>query len=148
MRRKILYATDFSKPSLAAFPAALAAARREGGDLVALHVLPPPVEPDALSYVPARMYDEMKAAVVGQARRRLDALVRRAAKARVKARAELVEGIPHEEIPRAARRHRAALVVVGTHGRTGLARLLMGSVAARVIGTCPCPVLTIGRKHR
>jgi universal stress protein A len=143
MPRRVVYATDFSKPSLAAFPAALAAARREGGELVVLHVLPPPVGPDAMSYVPARMYEEMKAAVVGQARRRLDALVRRAARARVRARLELVEGLPHEEIPRAARRHRAALVVVGTHGRTGLARLLMGSVAARVIGTCPCPVMTI-----
>jgi universal stress protein A len=94
------------------------------------------------------MYEEMKAAVVARAKRRLDALIRRAAKTRVRARAELVEGLPHEEISRAARRHRAALVVVGTHGRTGLARLLMGSVAARVIGTCPCPVMTIGRRRR
>src|SRR5512142_824235 len=148
MARKVVYATDFSKPSLSAFPAALAAARREGGELVVLHVLPPPVGPDAISYVPARMYEEMKAAVVGQAKRRLGALVDRAARTRVRARPELVEGIPHEEIPRAARRHRAVLVVMGTHGRTGLARLLMGSVAARVIGTCPCPVMTIGAGRR
>jgi len=147
MPRKVLYATDFSRASLSAFPAALAAARREGGSLVVLHVLPPPIGPDAMSYVPARMYEEMKAAVVGQARRRLDAVVRRAGRARVRARRELVEGLPHEEIRRAARRHRAALVVLGTHGRTGLARLLIGSVAARVIGTCPCPVMTVGKRR-
>ncbi|HKB72261.1 MAG TPA: universal stress protein [Thermoanaerobaculia bacterium] len=148
MKKKIVYATDFSRPSLAAFSAALSAARREGADLVVLHVLPPPVGPDAMSYVPERMYEEMKAAVVRQARRKLAALVRRAEKGRVRARAELVEGIPHEEIPKSARKHRASLVVVGTHGRTGLARLLMGSVAARVIGTCPCPVMTIRGKRR
>ena len=148
MNKRVVYATDFSRPSLAAFPAAIEAARARGGDLVVLHVLPPPVGPDAMSYVPARMYDEMKAAVVAQATRRLASLVKRAGKARVRARAELVEGIPHEEIPRSARKNRAALVVVGTHGRTGLARLLMGSVAARVIGTCPCPVMTIRGTRR
>lgn len=148
MARKVVYATDFSKPSLSAFPAALGAARRDGAELVVLHVLPPPVGPDAMGYVPPRMYEEMKAAIVGQAKRRLDALVRRAARSRVRARSELVEGVPHEDIPRAARRHRAELVVMGTHGRTGLARLLMGSVAARVIGTCPCPVMTIGAGRR
>ena len=148
MGRRIVYATDFSRASLAALPAALAQARREQGELVVLHVLPPPVGPDAMSYVPERMYVEMKAAVVRQARNRLAALVRRAARARVRARAELVEGIAHEEIPRSARRNRAALAVLGTHGRTGLARLLMGSVAARVIGTCPCPVMTIRGTRR
>jgi nucleotide-binding universal stress UspA family protein len=63
----------------------------------------------------------------------------------VRARPLLVEGLPQEEIPRVARRARALLVVVGTHGRTGIARLLMGSVAAQVIGTSPCPVMTIRR---
>ena len=142
MKKKVVYATDFSRPSLPAFSAALAASRRDGADLIVLHVLPPPIGADAMSYVPERMYEEMKAAVVRQANRRLAALVRRAEKRGVRARAEVVEGLPHEEIPKAARRHRASLVVVGTHGRTGLARLLMGSVAARVVGTCPCPVMT------
>jgi len=53
--------------------------------------------------------------------------------------------LPQEEIPRAARKLKAAFVVAGTHGRTGIARLLMGSVAAQVIGTSPCPVMTIRR---
>jgi nucleotide-binding universal stress UspA family protein len=143
MKKKVVYATDFSRPSLPAFSASLSAARREGADLVVLHVLPPPIGPDAMTYVPERMYDEMKAAVVRQANRRLAALVRRAEKRGVRARAEVVEGLPHEEIPRAARRHRASLVVVGTHGRTGLSRWLLGSTAGAVVTDAPCSVLVV-----
>jgi universal stress protein A len=145
MRKSVLYATDFSRPSLAALPHAIAAAKERRADLVVLHVLPPPVGPDAMGYVPSRMYEEMKAAVVKAAQRRLALLVARVSRARLRARSLLVEGLAQEEIPRAARRVHAGLVVVGTHGRTGIARLLMGSVAAQVIGTSPCPVLTIRR---
>jgi universal stress protein A len=145
MRKSVLYATDFSRPSLAALPHAIAAAKERRAELIVLHVLPPPIGPDAMGYVPSRMYDEMKAAVVKDAQRRLAVLVARVSRARLRARSLLVEGLPQEEIPRTARRVKAALVVVGTHGRTGIARLLMGSVAAQVIGTSPCPVLTIRR---
>jgi universal stress protein A len=145
VRKTVLYATDFSRPSLAALPHAIAAARERRAELVVLHVLPPPVGPDAMSYVPSRMYEEMKAAVVRNARRRLELLVARVSRAKVRSRWLLVEGLPQEEIPRAARKLKAALVVAGTHGRTGIARLLMGSVAAQVIGTSPCPVMTIRR---
>ena len=145
MRKSVLYATDFSRPSLAALPHAIAAARERHAELVVLHVLPPPIGPDAMGYVPSRMYDEMKAAVVKDTQRRLALLVGRVVRAKLRARALLVEGLPQEEIPRVARRVRAKLVVVGTHGRTGIARLLMGSVAAQVIGTSPCPVMTIRR---
>ena len=145
MRKSVLYATDFSRPSLAALPHAIAEAKERRAELVVLHVLPPPIGPDAMGSVPSRMYDEMKAAVVKDAERRLALLVARIARARLRARALLVEGLPQEEIPRVARRVGAKLVVVGTHGRTGIARLLMGSVAAQVIGTSPCPVMTIRR---
>ena len=145
MSKTVLYATDFSRPSLAALPHAIAAARERRAELVVLHVLPPPVGPDAMSYVPARMYEEMKAAVVRNARRRMDLLVSRVSRAKVRSRWLLAEGLPQEEIPRAARKLKAVLLVAGTHGRTGIARLLMGSVAAQVIGTSPCPVMTIRR---
>jgi universal stress protein A len=145
VRKTVLYATDFSRPSLAALPHAIAAARERRAELVVLHVLPPPVGPDAMGYVPSRMYEEMKAAVVRNARRRLELLASRVSRAKVRSRWLLVEGLPQEEIPRAARKLKAALVVAGTHGRTGIARLLMGSVAAQVIGTSPCPVMTIRR---
>jgi nucleotide-binding universal stress UspA family protein len=55
----------------------------------------------------------------------------------------VLEGIAHEQIARTARRQRADLIVMGTHGRTGVARFFLGSVAARVAATAPCPVLTV-----
>jgi nucleotide-binding universal stress UspA family protein len=55
----------------------------------------------------------------------------------------VLEGIPHDRIVRAARSTRADLIVLGTHGRTGLGRVFLGSVAARVVTLAPCPVLTV-----
>ena len=63
----------------------------------------------------------------------------------------LLEGIAAEEIVRAARRRHADLIVIGTQGRSGLTRLLVGSVASRVIARATCPVMTVcgrGRRRR
>jgi len=54
-----------------------------------------------------------------------------------------IVGLPAEELVRYAREHAIDLIVMGTHGRTGLGRLLMGSVAESVVREAPCPVLTI-----
>jgi universal stress protein A len=54
--------------------------------------------------------------------------------------------VPHKEIVRLARSKRVDLIVIGTHGRTGLARFFLDSVAARVVSTAPCPVLTVRGK--
>jgi nucleotide-binding universal stress UspA family protein len=64
----------------------------------------------------------------------------------VRARGVLLEGVAHEAIVREARKRRADLIVIGTHGRTGVARFFLGSVAARVTATAPCPVLTVRGK--
>jgi nucleotide-binding universal stress UspA family protein len=53
----------------------------------------------------------------------------------------------HEAIARAARSQKVDLIVVGTHGRTGMAGALIGSVAARIVATAPCPVLTVRGKR-
>jgi len=55
----------------------------------------------------------------------------------------LAEGVPAEEVLRVARRQRADLLVLGTHGRTGLRRALMGSVAERIVRQARCPLLTV-----
>jgi nucleotide-binding universal stress UspA family protein len=59
------------------------------------------------------------------------------------ARAALRTGVPYEEIVALARDERADLVVIGTRGRSGLDRVLLGSVADRVVRLAPCPVLTV-----
>jgi nucleotide-binding universal stress UspA family protein len=143
--QRILLATDFSPASLRAFRVAVELARKMRGRLVIVHVLPSVVPLGVEGYVSARMYEEMEASVRQWAQRRLDRLTERARAARVAARGLLLEGAAHEAIRRAAAKERTDVIVMGTHGRTGLARVFVGSVAARVIGTAPCPVLTVGR---
>jgi len=73
----------------------------------------------------------------------MEALLKKARAASVRATSTIVEGVPTERIVRAARARHADLIVMGTHGRTGFSRFLLGSVASRVIATLPCPVLTV-----
>lgn len=143
MKKPVLFATDFSRLSLLAFPHAVEAAKQYRTELVILHVLPAPVTGDALQYVPVMMYEEMKAAVLLRTRKELGRLVERARRAKVRARSRIAGGLAHTEIVRAAKTSHARLVVMGTHGRSGMSGLLLGSVATRVIGGSHCPVLTV-----
>jgi len=139
--RRILHATDFSKASSPAFAKALELARQQGAQLLLLHVMSPP-SPFRASEPPTDYL-----ALLAQARRdverRLGALLARARKAGVRVRSKLVEGAPAHGIVRIARRQRADVIVIGTHGRTGLRRLFLGSVAERVLQLAVCPVLTV-----
>jgi nucleotide-binding universal stress UspA family protein len=139
--RHILHATDFSRASRPAFIKALALAKQDRARLCVLHVLVPP-SPFLGDRVP-QSYLELEARARRAVERRLAALVTHARKAGVRAEARLIEGMPSEEILRAARRQRADLIVIGTHGRTGLGRFLMGSVAERVLQRATSPVLTV-----
>jgi nucleotide-binding universal stress UspA family protein len=81
-----------------------------------------------------------------KARLNLERMLVRAKRAEVPAADVLLEGSPAEKIVQLAEKRRAGLIVMGTRGRTGLKKLLLGSVAERVIGLAPCPVLTIRGK--
>ena len=143
--RRITYATDFSPASLAAFRRALSLALVTGAELTILHVLPAVLSPfiDG-GYVPQEIWDQLGAGVRAQASREMDRLLHQAIDAGVRATASIVEaGVPADEIVRAAEQAETDLLVLGTHGRTGVARLMLGSVAARVVATAACPVLTV-----
>ena len=139
--RRILYASDFSTASRRAFAEAVGLARRDRARLVVLHVMTPP-SPFADGKPPAS-WSELEARARRAAERRLARLVAQAVRAGIRAGGRLVPGPPAESIVRQAKRERADLVVIGTHGRSGLGRLFMGSVAARVLQLAPCPVLTV-----
>lgn len=141
--RNILVGTDFSPASRAAFRNAVELAAANGAALWIAHVVAPPVPLSPDGYVLPSFYDEMAAAIRADAQKRLRPMLNRARKAGVRARALTLPGSPHDALNRAARRHRADVIVVGTHGRTGLARFFIGSVASRVVATAPCPVLTV-----
>ena len=144
--RKIVVATDFSTASRAAFAAALDFARRDGTRLIVLHVMMPP-SPFTGGDLPGSWL-ELEARARRDAERRLAASVRQAERSGIATTGTLVKGAPAEVIVRVARREGADLIVMGTHGRSGLGRLFMGSVVAHVLGTATCPVLTVRGRGR
>lgn len=144
MSRRVLHPTDFSKASNEAFARSLTEARESRGQLVLVHVMSPVIPMGAgEGYMSPSVYDQMSKSARAWAQKQMDRLLAKAKTARVRARGMLLEGMAHEQIVRAARRQRADLIVMGTHGRTGVARFFLGSVAARVAATASCPVLTV-----
>src|SRR5882672_4240454 len=133
MKGAILHPTDFSPASRKAFAHALALARKEGAELLLVHVLPTVMPMVGEGYMSPKTFDDLQQSMRAQAQKQLDGLVAKAKVARVRARGVLYEGVAADAIARAARAKRAKLIVMGTHGRTGLSRLFMGSVAERVI---------------
>ncbi len=140
--RRILHATDFSKASARALTTAAELARRDGARLLLLHVLVP-ASPFVAGEAPPSSYLELQRMARRDAARRLAAAVARAKQVGAQVQGKLVAGAPAETILRMTRRWRPDMVVIGTHGRSGLGRLLMGSVAERVVQRSPHPVLTV-----
>jgi nucleotide-binding universal stress UspA family protein len=142
--RRILHPTDFSPASGPALARAIELAAANRAELVIVHVLATPVPMVGEGYVSPRLFEEMEAANRAQGQKLLGRVLARARARGARVRGMLLDGgLPHEQIGRAARRLRADMVVMGTHGRTGVARFFLGSVAERVITTAPCPVLTV-----
>jgi nucleotide-binding universal stress UspA family protein len=137
--RTILHPTDFSERSQAAFQVACALARDHGARLNVLHV----------REIPVIAYGEfgqlpMELEPPEAIRAKLDKLISlRCADADVTIEHIVKTGDPAIEILSTAEETHSDMIVIGTHGRTGLARLLMGSVAERVVRKAQCPVLTI-----
>jgi nucleotide-binding universal stress UspA family protein len=87
-----------------------------------------------------------RAVARGAAQKQIRKLVEKAKRAGARVKGLLLEGVAHERIAQAARARKADLVVIGTHGRTGFAKLFLGSVASRMLAVSPCPVLTVRGK--
>lgn len=144
--RRILHPSDFSRASRMAFTKAVEMAGANRAELLLVHVLAPVVPMVGDGYLSPQIYEEIETSARTQAQKQLDALATTAKKAGVRAKTLLLGGVAHEQIIRAARSKRADLIVIGTHGRTGLAKLFLGSVAGRVVSTASCPVLTVRGK--
>jgi nucleotide-binding universal stress UspA family protein len=134
--KNILLATDFSAASEKAFAYAVAVARRHGSKITLAHVIPP----DSVSLLPAPSAERQR----DEEERQLEGLA---------SRSELNQ-IPHEAILRAGSvgsvlssvilEQEIDLVILATHGRSGLKKLVLGSVAEEVLRRAQCPVLTVG----
>jgi nucleotide-binding universal stress UspA family protein len=137
----ILVPTDFSDGSRAAFNTAKDLARDTGASLTLFHVMhvPASVMPDVI----LPMSPELMHSVEESIDHVLDELVAEARADGIEADWQTAFGATHVEICEAAKRLGVDLIVIGTHGHTGLAHVLLGSVAEKVVRKAPCPVLTV-----
>lgn len=141
--KRILFPTDFSENSRAAQNYACELAERFGSELHVLHVLP---EPTVLAPEPGAMFVPPEVFSVEQADSAVRAM-KQLFDAKWLAGRSIVwtakQGPAYVEILRYAKEKAVDLIVLGTHGRTGLAHVFLGSVAERVVRMAPCPVLAI-----
>ena len=139
---RIVVPTDFSSCAEEAWATAQRLAAAFGSELVLAHVF---VEAPRFSEGPlsgARMR-EVYASARSWTEAKLEEWAGRARAAGLKVRTVLRTGVPYREIVDLATDERADLMVVGTHGRGGINRALLGSVADRLIRLAPCPVLSV-----
>jgi nucleotide-binding universal stress UspA family protein len=134
--RTILHPTDFSERSRHGFRLACSLARDYGAHLIVLHVVPTPLAV-YMEGVVAGPEEDFQEEVKAQFH------AMKSEYAEVRPEYRMVEGDAIFEILRFAAEHPCDLIVLGTHGRTGLGRFLMGSVAEGVVRKAACPVLTV-----
>jgi nucleotide-binding universal stress UspA family protein len=137
--KKILFATDFSDQSNMALPYAVSAARKHGAKIYALHVLPEPLG------LPAGMREGLHAMGTHPPAENSTGIADLGTR---------LACIPHEilsrrgdiwsEVAKLVDANKIDLIVMGTHGRSGVGKVLLGSVAERVFRQAACPVLTVG----
>ncbi len=158
--KKILVPIDYSDDSDQALQWGASLAEKYGAHVLLLHVLPKAVEEvcthaSTWQGVPAYYYEGMAPSrmaskpehiiidLIDQAETQLHDLACKELKGTVPVTVKAAVGKPPEEILRVAREEGVDLIVMGTHGRTGLRHVLLGSVAETVVRTAPCPVFTV-----
>lgn len=150
MFRKILVATDLSEASMPALRTAISMCRRFGAHLVALHVCEYAYE-SRHWFVPLEAWErELHQNVAKREEEAAERTLREQLLAATpeplpEGMVELVSrrGLPADLIVAAAGELGVDLLIVGTHGRTGLSHAMLGSIAERVVRTAPCPVLVV-----
>jgi nucleotide-binding universal stress UspA family protein len=148
MIKRILAPVDFSEPSRRALEYAADLSRTLGSQLIVLHVVEPVYYPVAgdlygVGLDLGNVYEQIDRS----AREQLAELARELRRRRVNVQAVLLHGTAPQAIVENATKSHADLVVMATHGRSGLSHLLLGSVANRVLRTAPCPVLTVSPRR-
>lgn len=140
---RILVPTDFSPTSDAALDFAKTIARTFGASLHLVHVFEDPAVAGGFPEAYAPLPPDMRAALVEDANTQLAKRLSDEERERYRATTTIVSGVGATAIVEYAQEHDVDLIVMGTHGRTGMAHLLIGSVAERVVRLAPCPVLTV-----
>ena len=139
---KILTAIDFSESSDFAFEYALTLAKQFQAELTIMHVINEPVDLRGF-YVPHISFEQLEKEIEEGAEKMMEKFCQTKMGDFTRYTTAVVAGIPYEEILRKAAETGASLIVLGTHGRTGIDHLIFGSTAERVVRSATCPVLTI-----
>jgi nucleotide-binding universal stress UspA family protein len=139
--KTLLYATDFSKGSSRASDLARSLAEACGASMILLHVITELSDRHA-RMVSAEVYEKLAQQIEAQAIKDLSKFRERYFKD-VPLRTEIAIGKSHEEIIRQAKKIGADIILMGTHGRAGIEKMLMGSTAEKVVRSSPIPVLTV-----
>ncbi len=140
--KRILFPTDFSEGAMNALPYAVDMVRHYGAKLYMIHVIHDLIAVSGL-HIPHISVDEIYKEMAAAAKKELEEfgeIERRDAK---NIEYAILRGVPYEEILKFVDKNNIDLIVIGTHGRKGLDRVLFGSTAERVVRNAPCPVLTV-----
>lgn len=146
--QRVMVPTDFSADSLRALREALGVATRCKAELLIVHVLESAAHPTH-SALKSTVHGQVDARLREEIDRELATLSARAVAADIHPRTIVAEGIPADAIVRLAQEEGVDLIVISTHGRSGLSRLLLGSTAEKVVRQAPCSVLVVrGERHQ
>jgi len=140
--KSILLPTDFSDGSLYALSYAVDMAKANDSKLYLLHVLYDIASASGL-YIPHTSVDVMYREMEESAKKELERFGWQQREGLKNVEYSVIRGLPYEEILKFAKEKNIDLIVIGTHGKTGIDRVIFGSTAQRVVRHSTCPVLTV-----
>jgi nucleotide-binding universal stress UspA family protein len=141
--KKILLTTDFSEYSQVAVPHAVEMVRRFSATLVVLHVLEPLLTPVDFAWGPMALSEDWEEQRTSHSRKYLQKWIKKELPEDLEIEPVLAHGTPIREICHTITEHDIDLVVMATHGQTGLSHVLFGSTTEKVVRRSPVPVLTV-----
>ncbi|MCD6525721.1 MAG: universal stress protein [Desulfuromonas sp.] len=142
--KTILLATDFSDCSVEAFEYAYSLSKKCGAKLLLVHVICEPVDLRGF-YVPHISFDVLEKEIEDGASKMMESFCRERLKDDDNYETLVVPGLAYDEIIKQAETFNADLIVMGTHGRSGLDHMLFGSTAEKVVRKSPIPVMTVNK---
>ncbi len=140
--KSILFPTDFSEGSAQALQYAVDMSKRYGAKLYVIHVIYDIAKATGW-YVPHVSMDEMYKDIQEGAKKELERFGVEELAGVKNVERKVMTGVPHEEIINFVSANKIDLIIMGTHGRKGIDKILFGSTAAQVVRHAPCPVLTV-----
>ena len=146
--KKILYPTDFSESSLEAMKYAVSFARDYKARLILMHVVNEQIFSEGLNLPRLAAPEALEQELVAEAGRQMRTVIPADVRAGVDVEHVILRGMPFLEIIRYAKANEIDLIVIGTHGRSGMEHIIFGSTAEKVVRKAPCPVLSVRPARR